>query len=119
MGARGLVIMERINDDAGVGGGDTEGVRKMNVEKIMPHDSSIVMFAKMAIAGNPAGHEKSDFFEAINKRSTELYGDSSPRSFTKTIVDDDVGKLLYKALKVSPGSDRRRRSTGAPNSSRR
>jgi hypothetical protein len=63
------------------------------------------MFAKMQIEGLGTGLEKHDWLKIINGRAADLYRDASARSFTKTIIDDEVGKLLYKAMKAAKGPE--------------
>jgi hypothetical protein len=64
-----------------------------------------VMFAKMQCEGRGTGLEKSDWIDTINRRSTALYGDASPRNFTKTITEDETGRLFFAALKRAGGSE--------------
>src|ERR1700674_1078609 len=77
-----------------------------NVTKILPDDPpSIVAFAKLQIAGHSTQLEKHHYYDALSKRADALYGDTLTREqrFTKTITEDDVGKLLFKALRAAPG----------------
>jgi hypothetical protein len=80
----------------------------MEFQKILPADSSIVMFAKIAVnQGRSPGIEKHDFYDAIVKRANELRadGESKEQAFTKTIVEDETGRLLYQAMKLAPGAE--------------
>jgi hypothetical protein len=79
----------------------------MEYQKILPNDSSITMFAKMAISQGRSSLEKSEYYDAIVKRAEQLRapGESSQQSFAKTIVDDPEGRLLYQAMKISRGSE--------------
>ena len=80
----------------------------MGFEKILPSDSAIVMYAKIAVnQGRSPGMEKHDFYDAIMKRADALRadGESQQQSFAKTIVEDETGRLLYQAMKIAPGSE--------------
>ncbi len=67
----------------------------------------VISFAKMQIEGKTTGLEKHDYIAAIERHAAATYGDTmgKERSFAKAIVEDDVGKLLYRALKAAPGSE--------------
>jgi hypothetical protein len=77
----------------------------MEFQKAIKDDSSVLMFAKMQCDGRGTGLEKSDWLKIIEGHSRDLYGDakSSAMAFTKTITEDDVGKLLFKAMRAAPG----------------
>lgn len=77
----------------------------MEFQKVIEDDSSVLMFAKMQCEGHGTGLEKSDWLKIINGRASDLYGDTLTRErrFTKAIVEDETGRLLYKALKAAPG----------------
>ena len=80
----------------------------MEIQKILPTDSSIVMFAKIAVnQGRSPGIEKHDFYDAIVKRAEALRadGESPQKSFVKAITEDETGQLLYQAMKIAPGSE--------------
>jgi hypothetical protein len=79
----------------------------MEYQKILPSDSSITMFAKMAISQGRSSLEKSEYYDAIVKRAEHLRapGESPQQSFAKTIVDDPEGQLLYKAMQIAPGAE--------------
>jgi hypothetical protein len=80
----------------------------MEFQKVLPSDSSIVMFAKIAVnQGRSPGIEKHDFYDAIVKRANELRadGESKEQAFTKTIVEDATGRVLYQAMKIAPGAE--------------
>jgi hypothetical protein len=80
----------------------------MDFQKVLPSDESIVMFAKIAVnQGRSPGLEKNEFYNAIVKRAEHLRApsESSAQSFTKTIVDDPEGRLLYQAMKIAPGAE--------------
>jgi len=80
----------------------------MEFQKVLPSDESIVMFAKIAVnQGRSPGIEKHDFYDAIEGRAAKLRanGESKEQSFTKTIVDDEIGRLLYQAMKIAPGAE--------------
>jgi hypothetical protein len=79
----------------------------MEYQKILPNDSSITMFAKMALTQGRSSLEKSEYYDAIVKRAEHLRapGESPQQSFAKTIVDDPEGRLLYQAMKISRGSE--------------
>ena len=79
----------------------------MEFQKILPSDESIVMYAKIAVnQGRSPGLEKDAFYDAIVKRAEALRadGESPQQAFSKTITDDPTGRLLYKAMKIAPGS---------------
>ena len=79
----------------------------MEFQKVLPSDSSIVMFAKIAVnQGRSPGIEKHDFYDAIVKRAEALRadGESPQKSFVKAITEDETGRLLYQAMKIAPGS---------------
>jgi hypothetical protein len=80
----------------------------MEFQKILPADSSIVMFAKIAVnQGRSPGLEKDAFYDAIMKRAEALRadGESPQQSFAKVITEDETGKLLFQAMKIAPGSE--------------
>src|ERR1700730_13277839 len=80
----------------------------MEFQKILPADSSIVMFAKIAVnQGRSPGLEKDAFYDAIVKRADELRadGESPQQAFAKVITEDETGRLLYQAMKIAPGSE--------------
>jgi hypothetical protein len=110
MGTRKLVLMKRIDDDGAAGVGNTnKGTTSMtDFEKIIrDHEVLVLDFAKRQVEGERTGLEKHDYLAAIENRATKLRadGESKEQSFTKTIVEDEIGKLLYKALKRAPGSE--------------
>jgi len=67
------------------------------------------MFAKMQCAGSPTGISKSAWLKIIERRSSELYGSnaalSQAQKFTKTITEDENGRLFYRALKSADGPE--------------
>jgi hypothetical protein len=73
-----------------------------------------VLFAKMQCAGHFTAIEKSGWIDIINRHSTALYGDASPRNFTKTITEDENGRLFYQALKFAEGSEIKPKPVEAP-----
>ena len=76
-------------------------------DKVM-HDKQTetsVLFAKMQCAGHFTAIEKSGWIDIINRHSTALYGDASPRNFTKCITQNEEGRLFYRALKFAEGSE--------------
>ena len=77
----------------------------MEFQKIIKDDSTVKMFAKMQCEGRGTGLEKSDWLRIIEGRSRDLYGDAktSAIAFTKTITEDETGRLLYKAMRAAPG----------------
>jgi len=77
----------------------------MEFQKVIKDDSSVLMFAKMQCDGRGTGLEKSDWLKIINGRASDLYGDTltSAQRFTKTITEDETGRLLYKAMRAAPG----------------
>lgn len=80
----------------------------MEFQKVLPTDSSIVMFAKIVVnQGRSPGLEKNEFYDAIVKRAEALRadGESPQQAFAKTISDDETGRLLYKAMQIAPGSE--------------
>jgi hypothetical protein len=80
----------------------------MEFQKILPADSSIVMFAKIAVnQGRSPGLEKDAFYDAIVKRAEALRadGESQQQAFSKAITEDETGKLLYQAMKIAPGAE--------------
>ena len=109
--------MKRVDDDDTVGGsaspipyGNTNKgtVSMTDFEKIIrDHESLVLDFAKRQVEGERTGLEKHDYLAAIEGRAAKLRadGESKEQSFTKTIVEDEIGKLLYKALKRAPGSE--------------
>jgi hypothetical protein len=107
MGTRKVVLMKRIDDD-GVGNTNKGTVSMTDFEKIIrDHEVLVLDFAKRQVEGERTGLEKHDYLAAIEGRAAKLRadGESKEQSFTKTIVDDEIGKLLYKALKRAPGSE--------------
>jgi len=127
MGTHKLVITKRIDDDGAAGAGNTDkGTTSMtDFEKIIrDHEILVLDFAKRQIEGERTGLEKHDYLAAIEGRAAKLRadGESKEQSFTKTIVEEEIGKLLYKALKRAPGAEvkpvaqfgKRRRSSSAP-----
>ncbi|PNE11338.1 MAG: hypothetical protein CR217_09365 [Beijerinckiaceae bacterium] len=80
----------------------------MEFHKVLPADSSIVMFAKIAVnQGRSPGLEKNEFYDAIVKRADALRadGESPQQAFSKVITDDETGRLLYKAMQIAPGAE--------------
>jgi hypothetical protein len=80
----------------------------MEFQKVLPADSAIVMFAKIAVnQGRSPGMEKHDFYDAIVKRADELRtdGESPQQAFSKVITEDETGRLLYKAMQIAPGAE--------------
>ena len=80
----------------------------MEFQKVLPANSSIVMFAKIAVnQGRSPGIEKHDFYDAIVKRAEALRadGESPQQAFSKVITDDETGRLLYKAMQIAPGGE--------------
>jgi hypothetical protein len=80
----------------------------MEFQKILPADSSIVMFAKIAVnQGRSPGLEKDAFYDAIVKRAEALRadGESQQQAFSKVITEDETGRLLYQAMKIAPGQE--------------
>ena len=107
MGTHKLVIMKRIDDD-GVGNTNKGTVSMTDFAKIIrDHESLVLDFAKRQVEGERTGLEKHDYLTAIEGRAAKLRadGESKEQSFTKTIVEDEIGKLLYKALKRAPGAE--------------
>ena len=102
----------------------------MEFQKVLPADSSIVMFAKIAVnQGRSPGIEKHDFYDAIVKRADELRadGESPQQAFAKVITEDETGRLLYqgdedraggrsetRAATCSAESGKRRRGSSGP-----
>jgi hypothetical protein len=71
----------------------------MEFQKILPADSSIVMFAKIAVnQGRSPGLEKDAFYDAIVKRAEALRadGESPQQAFSKTIAEDETGRLFRR-----------------------
>ena len=82
--------------------------QKVLPSEVLPSNSSIVMFAKIAVnQGRSPGIEKHDFYDAIVKRADELRadGESPQQAFSKVITDDETGRLLYKAMQIAPGAE--------------
>jgi hypothetical protein len=77
---------------------------------------SIEIFAKMAAEGKSVGLEKCDFHAAILKRSNAIRqpGESDARAYTRYIVEYDLGKILFKALRAAPGTEVKAPSPAAP-----
>ena len=89
----------------------------MEFQKILPADSSIVMFAKIAVnQGRSPGLEKHEFYDAIVKRAEALRadGESPQQAFAKVITEDETGRLLFQAMKIAPGSEVKPASQPAP-----
>ena len=85
-GARVLIMKAEGNDVTGIG---------------------ITGFAKMEIAGHSSGLSRQRFETAIIKRAAEIRkaGESDAQAFTRTITQDDDGRLLYQASKIAPQGD--------------
>ena len=80
----------------------------MEFQKILPADSAIIMFAKIAVnQGRSPGLEKDAFYDAIVKRAEALRanGESQQQAFSKVITQDETGRLLYQAMKIAPGAE--------------
>ena len=110
MGTHKLVLMKRIDDDGAAGAGNTnKGTTSMtDFEKIIrDHESLVLDFAKRQVEGERTGLEKHDYLAAIEGRAAKLRadGESKEQSFTKMIVDDEIGRILYKAMKIAPGQE--------------
>jgi hypothetical protein len=110
MGTHKLVLMKRIDVDDAAGVVNTnKGTTAMaDFEKIIrDHEILVLDFAKRQVDGERTGLEKHDCLAAIEGRAAKLRtdGESKEQSFTKTIVEDEIGRLLYKALKSAPGAE--------------
>jgi hypothetical protein len=110
MGTHKLVIMKRIDDgDAGRVVNTNKGTTSMtDFEKIIrDHEILVLDFAKRQVEGERTGLEKHDYFAAIEGRAAKLRadGESPQQAFTKVITDDEIGKLLFKAMQIAPGSE--------------
>ena len=109
MGTRKVVLMKRIDDGAAGVVNTNKGTASMtDFEKIIrDHEILVLDFAKRQVEGERTGLEKHDYLAAIENRAAKLRadGESKEQAFTKTIVDDEIGKLLFKALKRAPGSE--------------
>jgi hypothetical protein len=80
----------------------------MEFQKMLPSDSAIVMYAKIAVnQGRSPGLEKDAFYDAIMKRAEALRadGESPQQAFSKVITEDETGRLLYKAMQIAPGQE--------------
>lgn len=80
----------------------------MEFQKVLPSDSSIVTFAKIAVnQGRSPGLEKDAFYDAIVKRADELRagGESPQQAFSKAIIEDETCRLLFQAMKIAPGAE--------------
>ena len=80
----------------------------MEFHKVLPADELIVMFAKIAVnQGRSPGLEKNEFYDAIVKRADELRadGESPQQAFSKAIMEDETGRLLYQAMKIAAGAE--------------
>src|SRR3979411_1412179 len=89
----------------------------MEFQKVLASDSSIVMFAKIAVnQGRSPGLEKNAFYDAIVKRAEALRadGESRQQAFSKVITEDETGRLLYQAMKIAPGSEVKPAPQSAP-----
>ena len=77
---------------------------------LLKHDeSSIVRFARKQIEGKMTGLETRDFYDAIVKcaDARRAPGESDAQAFTKAIIEDETGRLLFKALQLAPSSTRK------------
>ena len=75
----------------------------------MPNPSTIILKNARYVVeygGEPA-FPKSTYYNAINKRAAEIRraGETVEKAFTRCIVDDDVGRTLYKASKQADGPE--------------
>jgi hypothetical protein len=89
----------------------------MEFQKILPSDSSILMFAKIALnQGRSPGIEKHEFYDAIVKRAEALRtnGESPQQAFSKAITEDETGRLLFQAMKIAPGAEMKPAPQPAP-----
>lgn len=71
-------------------------------------DQTLIAIAKGVVERNaPAVFAKSIYIAAIAKRADEIKkaGESTAQSFTRTITQDEVGKLLYRASKSASGPE--------------
>jgi hypothetical protein len=67
-----------------------------------------VEIAKAALEGHGTlGRSRQYFERAIAKRAeaSRREGESAAQAFTRCLVDDDEGKLLFKASKIAPAED--------------
>ena len=83
---------------------------------LLKHDkSSIVRFARKQIEGKITGLETRDFYDAIVKcaDARRAPGESDAQAFTKTIIEDPAGRLLFKALQLAPSSTTKAQPTKA------
>ena len=74
--------------------------------KLLHDELSIVRFARKQIEGKITGLETRDFYDAIVKcaDARRAPGESDAQAFTKTIIEDETGRLLFKALQLAPSS---------------
>ena len=85
-------------------------------DKVM-HDKATetaTMFAKMQCAGHYTAIEKSGWIDIINRHSTALYGDASPRNFTECITENEEGRLFYRAHERGRAAPRSSRAVETP-----
>ncbi len=119
IGKHKLVIMKRIDDDD-ADGNTIKGITSMtDFEKIIRDYEILVLdFAKRQVEGEQTGLEKHDYLAAIEGRAAKLRadGESPQQAFSKTITDDEIGKLLFKALKRAPGQEVKLRRKKLPRS---
>jgi hypothetical protein len=72
------------------------------------NSETLMMFAKMAIdQGRSPGLTKSVFIAGITLRADAIRkaGESAAQAFTRALVDDEIGKTLWAAAKVSLGPE--------------
>ena len=84
--------------------------------KLLHDESSIVRFARKQIEGKITGLETRDFYDAIVKcaDARRAPGESDAQAFTKTIIEDETGRLLFKALQLAPSSTTTAQPTNGP-----
>ena len=86
------------------------------IEKGIPmtkHDELIRAIAKNVVdRATPAVFDKSAYVKAIERRVAEVHGVTPadgdrvyPSAFTRTIVEDEIGQTLFKAMRFAKGPE--------------
>jgi hypothetical protein len=70
--------------------------------------ATMATFAKRVVDGRDTPFEKHHFVSALQKRADQIYPVdklTQQQRFSRCMCDDETGRLLYKAVKASPGSE--------------
>ena len=80
----------------------------IDFSKALTGDLSVMSFyAKRLLGGGEVAFQKHDFINALQARADAIYPDrlTPQQRFSRCMCDDEIGRLLYKAVKAAGGSE--------------